>query len=555
MHMSGPGGGSSSSDHVMGFNASSYAMMAGNGVYDPSQHHAHQQSQHQQHYADSGGAAHHGHSHHGAHHQPQQHMQQPHGGYLPQAQSYAHHQHQQHHHHQHAHSQQSQHGDHQLAHNFMAGASGALPTADIYSGFKFISPLYPGRLLPSQGVDAPHPAAQSLYAPQSQSYMHSQQQQHQSQQAQQQHQGQGSHAMPAHSVPSHQPAQVPSSRDPASAAAAAAAAAAAVADLSNSFQLPQAPPQSIYPYYQDSVPTWGEATASSVEMSNGQSHSSPSTPTETLGFGQSQYTLHAVDSQPVYSVVSSNAAPAAAESTTPTALSNGSAQPSAIASLNMVNPITSSSSMAGQPMLSASSCVDDGIAQRNESSAHSAGNSAESDFTSMAAAVAAAAAAASNSNSSSTSSARAEGGGALAASATTNGYLYGYPGTSTSPSLNVVASNLFSMRQIGSSGGPQSSMAESNADAAESANGRTSVDHLAAVAAAAAAASTVSSSAPASKPFVDSQHLSDAHEFMANSEQQQQNADTAHHLRRNMVQSPSFNVNVLSENVQFQNYS
>ncbi|KAJ2742136.1 hypothetical protein GGI19_006858, partial [Coemansia pectinata] len=107
--------------------------------------------------------------------------------------------------------------------------------------------------------------------------------------------------------------------------------------------------------------------------------------------------------------------------------------------------------------------------------------------------------------------------------------------------------------------GPQTSMTESNPDATESTNGHAPVDRLAAVAAAAAAASTTSSGvAPvvAGKPYADSQHLSDAHGFLANSEQsQQQGGADAHHLRRNMVQSPSFNVNVLSENVQFQNYS
>ncbi|KAJ2838301.1 hypothetical protein FBU31_000957 [Coemansia sp. 'formosensis'] len=468
--------------------------MTGSNVYDPSQHHGHQG----QHYAEGGGVAqHHGHPHH--HHHHQQHMQQAqHGSYLPQAQGYAHHQHQ----------QQQQQGEH-LGHNFMGGASGALPSADIYGGFKFISPLYQGRLLPPQGMDPAQPtAAQSLYAPQSQ-YMHPQQQQ------QQQHQG--SHPMPAHSVPSHQPAQVPSSRDQTSAAAAAAAAAAAVADLSSSFQLPQAPTQSIYPYYQESVPTW-EATASSAEMSNGQSHSSPSTPTETLGFGQSQYTLHAVDHQPVYPVVSSNALPGAESAAAPVA-----AQTSAIAALSMVNPI-------------ASMPATDANARKNEGAAESGG---EPDFSSMVAAAAAAVA--------SNTAPRVEGGGGPSSAAAANGYLYGYPGASTSP--NNVASSMFSMRQIGGGGGgPQSTMPES--DAGESANAP--VNRLAAVAAAAAASSSSSAMlVVAPKSYADAQHLSDAHGFIANAEQ---GAD-AHHLRRNMVQSPSFNVNVLSENAQFQNYS
>ncbi|KAJ2752849.1 hypothetical protein GGI19_003551 [Coemansia pectinata] len=115
IHMGGPGGGGSS-DHVMGFSASSYAMMTGSNVYDPSQHHAHQQNQHQQHYAENGGGsvAHHGHSHHGhGAHPHQQHMQQQqHGNYLPQAQGYAHHQHQhqqqQHQHHKQQHQHQAQ---------------------------------------------------------------------------------------------------------------------------------------------------------------------------------------------------------------------------------------------------------------------------------------------------------------------------------------------------------------------------------------------------------------------------------------------------------------
>ncbi|KAJ2832478.1 hypothetical protein FBU31_002068, partial [Coemansia sp. 'formosensis'] len=261
------------------------------------------------------------------------------------------------------------------------------------------------------------------------------------------------------------------------------------------------------------------ATASSAEMSNGQSHSSPSTPTETLGFGQSQYTLHAVDHQPVYPVVSSNALPGAESAVAPPP----AAQTSAIAALNMVNPI------ASMPATDASN------ARKNEG-AESGG---EPDFTSMVAAAAAAVA--------SNTAPRVDGGGPSSAGAT-NGYLYAYPGTSTSPSN--VANNMFSMRQIGGSGGPQSTMPE--LDSGESANAP--VNRLAAVAAAAAAAASSSSSAMpvvAAKSYADAQHLSDAHGFIANAEQ---GAD-AHHLRRNMVQSPSFNVNVLSENVQFQNYS
>ncbi|KAJ2462945.1 hypothetical protein GGI02_005344, partial [Coemansia sp. RSA 2322] len=405
MHVSGaPGAGS---EHAMGFSASSYAMMAGNSVYDPSQHHAHQPSQHP-HYADSGAAyhshpppSHHAHAH--ASHQ-QQHIQQQHGNYLSQSQGYAH---QQQHGHPHHQQQQQHHGEHQLAHNFMAGASGALPSADIYGGFKFISPLYQGRLLPTQPVEATHPAAQSLYASQPPSYMHPQQQQQPPQQPQQSqqhhhhpqqhhhHQSQG--GLPPHSVPSHQPSHMPSSRDPASAAAAAAAAAAAVADLSSSFQLPQASSQSLYPYYQDSVPTW-EAPASSAEMSNGQSHSSPSTPTETIGFHQPQYSIHAVDSQPAYSVLSSSNAPAANRSPPPTSAATPSPMPapsSTITSLSMVSSIATGT-MSGQPqqLRALPSSLSDGIVQQSKS----ASGVAESDFSSMAAAVAAAAANAPPSN-------------------------------------------------------------------------------------------------------------------------------------------------------------
>ncbi|KAJ2019100.1 hypothetical protein GGI06_002595, partial [Coemansia sp. S85] len=293
----------------------------------------------------------------------------------------------------------------------------------------------------------------------------------------------------------------------------------------------------------ESVPTW-EAAASSAEMSNGQSHSSPSTPTETLGFGQSQYTLHAVDHQPVYSVASSNGLPGAEPSMSSAAPSSSApVQASAISALNMVNPISNSSMAA--PMANSG----DRTAKQNDGA--DSGNGAEPDFSSMAAAVAAAAAAASNNGS---VSARAEV-GSLPNTSAANGYLYGYPGTSTSPSLNSVASNLFSMRQIGS----QPNMSEPNAETAESTNGHAQADRLAAVAAAAAAtASTTSSVVPGvgGKSFADSQHLNEAHGFVAGSEQPQQQGGTdAHHLRRNMVQSPSFNVNVLSENVQFQNYS
>ncbi|KAJ2001597.1 hypothetical protein GGI04_003672, partial [Coemansia thaxteri] len=341
MHVSGaPGAGS---EHAMGFSASSYAMMAGNSVYDPSQHHAHQPSQHP-HYADSGAAyhshpppSHHAHAH--ASHQ-QQHIQQQHGNYLSQSQGYAHQQQHGHPHHQ----QQQHHGEHQLAHNFMAGASGALPSADIYGGFKFISPLYQGRLLPTQPVEATHPAAQSLYASQPPSYMHPQQQQ--------------------------QPPQQPS---------------------------PISSSQSLYPYYQDSVPTW-EAPASSAEMSNGQSHSSPSTPTETIGFHQPQYSIHAVDSQPAYSVLSSSNAPAANRSPPPTSAATPSPMPapsSTITSLSMVSSIATGT-MSGQPqqLRTLPSSLSDGIVQQSKS----ASGVAESDFSSMAAAVAAAAANAPPSN-------------------------------------------------------------------------------------------------------------------------------------------------------------
>ncbi|KAJ2119543.1 hypothetical protein IW147_005798 [Coemansia sp. RSA 720] len=103
------------------------------------------------------------------------------------------------------------------------------PSADLYNSFKFISPLYPGRLLPQSSVgSAPHQPQPQL------------------------HDG-------PHTVPSHQPMPDISNN----------------VDFSNSFQLPQGS----YPYYNDAVPVF---EASSNDASHNQSLSSPSTPTDTV---------------------------------------------------------------------------------------------------------------------------------------------------------------------------------------------------------------------------------------------------------------------------------
>ncbi|KAJ2841133.1 hypothetical protein J3B02_006033, partial [Coemansia erecta] len=232
--------------------------------------------------------------------------------------------------------------------------------------------------------------------------------------------GVSGHLGNSHSVPSNQP---PQSHATNSVDAATAAAVAAVADFSNSFQLPQSSGQAMYSYYQDSAPTW-ETSVSSAEIStnNGQSNSSPATPAETIAPAPSQYTLHAVDSS-MYSIVSSDAQTPAA-----TAGANAPANVSAISSLSMVNPI-SNSSLSRTLADSEPAAADRGIASNGNVDVASNGNesySAASDLTAVAAAAAA----------------------VSAQQPSPANYLYGYAGQATSPSLNDVASNLFSLRQI-----------------------------------------------------------------------------------------------------------
>ncbi|KAJ1808558.1 hypothetical protein LPJ56_004696, partial [Coemansia sp. RSA 2599] len=271
IHMNGQSG---VPDHAMNFPATPYAMMAGAGMYDSSQqqyghgahsHHSHQhQHQHQQQQQQQ-----HQQNHVSAHHQHMGHQQMglshQNNGYMTQTQGYGNSQGQQHQssqpqpqqHGQYGHSSQHQ-SDHQLASNFISGAPNALPSADLYSSFKFINPLYPGRILPHQAngsLASAHTGVQHFYGSQ-QHHHHSQQQQqqqaqpqqpqshylgHQQPQQQQQHssmhppQQQGTHGSTGqtgvtgqlgthHSVPSNQPSQsqTANSVDAATAAAVAA---------------------------------------------------------------------------------------------------------------------------------------------------------------------------------------------------------------------------------------------------------------------------------------------------------------------------------------------
>ncbi|KAJ1996121.1 hypothetical protein GGI26_000205 [Coemansia sp. RSA 1358] len=609
-------------DQAMGFPASPYAMMAGNPIYDPTQqsHHQHHQQQQQQSGHNDTSGIHHPYGAHGQHFH-QSHQQQPHShnGYLQQEQNYGLHQSGQHPHYGyqqqtqqdqhsglHHHSQQQQQQQqqqqmqgeqqhHQIAHPFINSAPGALPSADIYSGFKFINPLYSGRLLPAQpgaAVDSAQHAPQPLYAAHSQQYMaqqHQQQQQHQASQVHNNHHQQqqqvdaSSQAQSAgnnsaqHSVPSHQPLQGQPQSIAVNASSAsgngvaAAAVAAAVADISGSFQLPQGSSQEIYPYYQDNITTsWNPSNGSSAHLGNGHSQTSPTTPTEIGGMvqqhddshhkqlgdqqQQSNYTFHAVNNPSSYSLVSS-AAQSAHTSQSMVGNASGCATDT-LTSLSMVHPVSSH-----QPAAYNMAVTNGGSIQRNGStvSSHSTtasttaaitegvtGNgsaSSEAGTTTTVSAAAAAAAAA-----------------AIASAASSSDYLFGCQGLATSPSLNDVASNLFSLRQpIGQAGNDHSSNSEQQAAGACESNGNgvtghtqqqtdsaAQVDRLAAIAAAAAASNADSSSIQLSSPKTNCSGQFD------NQQQQQQNQQSAdvHHIRHNMVQSP-FNIGVVSDNIPF----
>ncbi|KAJ2842391.1 hypothetical protein IWW36_005925, partial [Coemansia brasiliensis] len=169
-------------EHAMGFSASPYSMMPGNGMYTNG-------NAHQYH-----GDMHHPSAQHTSFnpHAHPMHPNQPHSSYL-QSQAYGGIHHQQ---------QQQQQGDTQLPHGFIPSASGALPSADIYSSFKFINPLYPGRLISPQSSSAAHSQDTALYS-------EAQQQQHMSQHPSQplQHHDDVSSAN-THTVPSHQQQQL-----------------------------------------------------------------------------------------------------------------------------------------------------------------------------------------------------------------------------------------------------------------------------------------------------------------------------------------------------------
>ncbi|KAJ2082026.1 hypothetical protein H4R24_001885 [Coemansia sp. RSA 988] len=516
-------------EHAMGFPASPYSMMTGNGVYStshpghPGHPYAHGDAMgHPSQHGHSGFVSHpppHLHQPHNAYMQQQQQQQQQQGyGHIqqPQQQQQGQYNSQQQHHHL-QHQQQTQHaphqGDGQLPHDFMNNTSSALPSTDIYSSFKFINPLYPGRLLPSQNGtigSGPGPAP-GLYPEQSQQYMASQPGQHPADT-----QLSVSNGINSHTVPSHQP---PPQDIGSSNAAAVAAAAAVVADFSGAFQLPQGSSQSVYQYYQDnSVPAF-EQPNSSAETSNGQSHSSPSTPTDNMGSSaQPQYTLHAATpvEGPGYSIISSGS-PASTSGAMPTSSS------SAFASLSMVDPISSSalSSHVSLPRLASEA------PQLNMPF-----NTAE------------------------------EHNGALIDSATdapglnaSSAEIYAHQQSNTSPSLNDVANNLFSLRQVpqpanGTSSGarPFGDNSQSLGIAMQGTQSVSPVDRLAAVAAAAASTQGMQNAGDNVEP----QSLDGSTAPAQGQSQQTQN--DVHHLRHNMIQS-TFSLGVVPDNIQFENYS
>ncbi|KAJ1842842.1 hypothetical protein LPJ73_005675, partial [Coemansia sp. RSA 2703] len=306
IHMTSQSGGVP--DQAMGFPAPPYAMMTGNGMYESNQ----SRDMAQQHYGNGAVSLHHGHhypyqQHHqqsrdiqnGHEYQQVMHAQHQHNGYLNAAQGYAHMQQQQHHHQQQHNQSMIQHqSEHQLPSNFIGGPAGSLPTSDIYDSFKLISPLYSGRILPSQPGATPgsaHPSSVSLYDSQQhqqQQQNHQQQHQHQNYLDQQsfhqasQQQGQQQQMHPDYEQSQEQAVSLavpdtvasqfvsPDQQRPHSLAtnsvdaAAAAAAVAAVVDLSKSFQLPQGSGQSMYPYYQETAASTWENSASSAETSN-----------------------------------------------------------------------------------------------------------------------------------------------------------------------------------------------------------------------------------------------------------------------------------------------
>ncbi|KAJ2804199.1 hypothetical protein H4R20_002599 [Coemansia guatemalensis] len=526
IHMSS--GPSAVPEHAMAFNASPYSMMTGNGVYSTGHpgHPGHP-------YAHGDAMGHpNQHGHTGFVTQPPPHMHQPHNAYMQQQQQqgYGHiqqqqqqgqHNSQQQQHHlqypQQQYQQQTQHAPHQadgqLSQDFMANTSGGLPSTDIYSSFKFINPLYPGRLLPSQNgtIGSGPGSAPGLYPEQSQQYVASQPGQQPADA-----QLSGSNGITTHTVPSHQPPpqDIGSSN---AAAVAAAAAAAAVVDFSGSFQLPQGSSQSVYQYYQDNgVPAF-EPPNSSAETSNGQSHSSPSTPTDNMGSSaQPQYTLHAATPAegPGYSIVSSG-------SPAPTSGALQTSSSSAFTSLSMVDPISSSalSSHVSLPRLASE-------APRSNMSF----NTAEETNGTLA-------------------DPATDAAGLSASSAD----IYAHQTSDTSPSLNDVANNLFSLRQVSQPANGASSGAKPFGDSSQPLGATmqgpqsvSPVDRLAAVAAAAATQGTQNAGDNA-----EAQNLDGA---TAAQGQAQQTQNDVHHLRHNMIQ-PSFSLGVVPDNIQFENYS
>ncbi|KAJ1942657.1 hypothetical protein EC988_006430, partial [Linderina pennispora] len=192
----------------------------------------------------------------------------------------------------------------------------------------------------------------------------------------------------------------------------------------------------MYGYYSESLPPW-EASNGSTELSNGQSHSSPSTPVDNTVVSQAQYTLHAVDN-PVYPIdsVSGSAGPSATSSSsmTPASIINQPiATPSSVALLDpsSVSVDTDSASILTDVKRDGSANSADAV-----SSSH---GSTSSDLT------------------------------AVVSQQASSSYLYGFQHESAgSPSLNDVASNLFSLRQMsGNNSQEATSLDEQRSEAAE----------------------------------------------------------------------------------------
>ncbi|KAJ1950539.1 hypothetical protein FBU59_000630, partial [Linderina macrospora] len=266
-------------------------------------------------------------------------------------------------------------------------------------------------------------------------------------------------------------------------------------------------------------------------LSNGQSHSSPSTPIDGTAVSQAQYTLHAVEN-PVYSMesVSGSAGTSAAisSSMTPASITNQPiATPSSVA---LLDPSSASADTDTASILT--EVKRDGSANSVDAVSSGHGSTA-SDLT------------------------------AVVSHQASSSYLYGFQHESAeSPSLNDVASNLFSLRQMSgqnNQGGvspdePQSKAAEKH----NSFDEVSPVDRLAAVAAAAASASQGSPQMKkdvmmSPNPAELMQQSQDQQNIQQQQQQQQESQAEAHRIRHNLLQGP-FNLGVVPDTVNFNNY-